>query len=129
MNVSLALFAAALGWPPEAACLLPTARARETPRGRAIPAWLRRAVEARAPRDAALYAAAVTRHERQVAEYGAAAPDPAALRTCSAARAAVLRESPDLAQALARRHFKDSVASRYCHALARAPAPDPGRRG
>ena len=129
MNVSLALFAAALGWPPEAACLLPTARARETPRGRAIPSWLRRAVEARAPRDAALYAAAVTRHERQVAEYGAAAPDPAALRTCNAARAAVLRESPDLAQALARRHFKDSVASRYCHALARAPAPDPGRRG
>ena len=91
--------------------------------------WLRRAVEARAPRDAALYAAAVTRHERQVAEYGAAAPGPAALRTCDAARAAVLRESPDLAQALARRHFKDSVASRYCHALARAPAPDPGRRG
>ena len=120
MNVSLALFAAALGWPPEAACLLPTARARETPRGRAIPSWLRRAVEARAPRDAALYAAAVKRHERQVAEYGAAAPGPAALRTCDAARAAVLRESPDLAQALARRHFKDSVASKYCHALARA---------
>ena len=118
MNVSLALFAAALGWPPEAACLLPTARARETPRGRAIPSWLRRAVEARAPRDAALYAAAVTRHERQVAEYGAAAPGPAALRTCNAARAAVLRESPDLAQALAQPTFKDSVASKFCHALA-----------
>ena len=40
------------------------------------------------------------------------------MRTCNAARAAVLRESPDLAQALARRHFKDSVASKYCHALA-----------
>ena len=64
------------------------------------------------------YAAAVKRHERQVAEYGAAAPGPAALRTCDAARAAVLRESPDLAQALARRHFKDSVASKYCHVLA-----------
>ena len=37
-------------------------------------------------------------------------------------KSSLLREADvaDLAQALARRHFKDSVASKYCHALARA---------